>query len=325
MAKGHKPRAGSTAYWPRKRAKRIYDRFTSHIEAEGVQPLDFACYKAGMVTVSYTDARPESATHGKDIFSAATVLDAPPLIVYGIKLYKNTPYGLKEITTILNEKLSKDLKRKTSVPKEPKTKEKLSKIEKDIENIDDVRLLVHTQPRNAFGKKKPEVFEISLSGPVKDKWNYAKEKLGNEIKASEVFKTGDFVDVKAVTKGKGFEGPVKRFGIKIRNRKSHGKFRHVGTLGPVTPRRVIPGKLPMPGQMGFHTRTEYNKEILAISTEKEKSVTPKSGFANYGTVSGDYILLKGSVPGHKKRLIMLRLGLRKPEKTYPVEIKKIID
>lgn len=315
MAKGNKPKAGSRAFWPRKRAKRIYPKIRSKETKGEVKPLAFAGYKAGMTQVSYTNVR--GVLKGQEITKPVTVLDCPPLIVCGVKLYQKTLYGLKEKDCILAEKLDKNLGRKISVPKNP--------VKKDLDTAyskgcDEIRLLVHTKPKESgLGKKKPELFEIDLSGDIEAKLAYAKEKLGQEITPEDVFKNGEYLDVRAVSTGKGFQGPVKRFGIKIRTRKNKNKRRHTGPMGSRTPGRVLPGKIPQAGQHGFHTRTEYSKKLLQIETG---NVTPKGGFLRYGVVNGPYILIEGSVPGPKKRLIMLRKSLRK-EKEEPVKISKI--
>jgi len=325
MAKGHKPVAGSRAFWPRKRAKKIYSRPKAHPQIKEAVPLDFAGYKAGMTQISFVDTRKGSVTEGQEIVRPVSVLECPPLVVCGIKVYKKTPYGLKDSGTVWSEKLSKDLKRKTRIPKDPKPE--LGKIEKELENIAEIRLLVHTKPRESgIGKKSPELFELSLGGKPQEQFEYAKQKLGQEIKVSEVFRDGELVDVRSVSKGKGYQGVVKRFGVRIRTRKAKLKRRHIGVMAPRTPARVRPGLIAQAGQMGFQTRTEYNKKILKIGTVKETDVNPKGGFLSYGLVKGDYILLDGSVPGTKKRLIMLRKGVRisKEASTEPIEIKKIM-
>jgi large subunit ribosomal protein L3 len=318
MAKGHKPVAGSRAYWPKKRAKRIYSSFKFKKTLLQAAPLEFAGYKAGMTQVTYVDSRKNTPTSGQEITEPVTIVDCPPLVACGIKLYKKTASGIKNTETIWAEKLPKDLDRKTHVPKKPKK----AKEEKDLSIYADLRIFVCTKPRESgLGKKKPELFELHLGGSIEDRWSYAKEKLGAEIKPEEAFKEGDWLDVKAVTKGKGFQGPVKRFGVTIRGRKHEKKRRHVGTLGSVRVARVLPGKLAMPGQLGFQTRTEYNKRLLKIG---KGDIAPKGGFVNYGIVKGDYILVHGSVPGPKKRLVMLRRALREPNNKEPIEIKNVI-
>jgi large subunit ribosomal protein L3 len=323
VARHHKPVAGSRAFWPKKRAKRIYPRVRAMSSEKEAKPLVFACYKAGMTQVVYLDTKKDSVTHGQKVVKAVTVLDAPPLVVAGIKTYKICHDGLLNADTILSEKISKDLHRKTKMPKNINTKQRVEKAESMLDKLSDVRLLVHTKPRESgIGKKKPELFEIDLSGDVKQKWEYAKQKLGSELHASDMFATGEWVDASAVTKGKGYQGPVKRFGVKIRIRKAKLKRRHIGSLGPRTPARVLPGKLAMAGQLGFQTRTEYGKKVLKIGSG---GITPKGGFVNYGIVSGDYILLEGSVPGSKKRLIFLRKGVRIPKnRKEPVEVEDIV-
>jgi large subunit ribosomal protein L3 len=67
------------------------------------------------------------------------------------------------------------------------------------------------------------------------------------------------------------------------------------------------------GQRGFHQRTEYNKRILLISNterDEQNSVTPNGGFKHFGLVKGDYIVVKGSIPGVPKRLIKMRQPIR---------------
>ncbi len=324
MAKGHKPVAGSRAFWPRKRAKRIYPRFKhskelEKLKEEGTKPLEFGGYKAGMTQVVFVDNRKGSVTQGQEIAKAVSVIECPPLFVFGVKFYKEGENGLETLGMVWTKDLKKDLVRKLDVPKEPKSD--FSEFEGRLNEIADIRLLVHTQPRETgLGKKKPEVFEIDLSGTKEEKLKYAKEKLGKEIDISEVFSEGEYVDVKAVTKGKGYQGVVKRFGVKIRTRKDKEKRRHIGTLGPVTPGRVLPGKIAMAGQLGFHTRTEYNKRIVKIGND---GLEVKGGFVNYGVVRKNYVLIEGSVPGPKKRLILFRKSFRKTGVKEPIEIKSI--
>jgi len=280
-------------------------------------PLSFAAYKAGMVSVSYSDMKKGSPTQNMEIVTAATVLATPPLQVMGIILYKTTATGIRKWTEFWTEKSEKDLSRKLSVPKNVK---KVA-VDKEIDKLAAVRLLVHTKPRTAVGKKTPEIFEVPLGGNPKEQWAFAKEKLGKEITAADVFKEGELVDVAAVSTGKGFQGPVKRFGIVIRSRKNKGKRRHVGSIGPVTPGKVLPGKIPYAGQHGFQTRTEQNKKILKIASGK---IAPTGGFLRFGEVNGPYLLVAGSVPGPKKRLIMLQKGVRSKTKPEPIELKSVL-
>jgi len=325
MVRHSKPRAGSLAFWPRKRAKRIYPRVNSWPETEKTKTLGFAGYKAGMAHVLLLDTRKTSPTKGEEISVPVTVLDCPPLLVLGVRAYKMTSNGYVAFTEVLDDKVKddKDLKRKLVVGKYKKV-ERIKAIEKNLDKIKKIRLIVKTRPRESgLNKKRAEIFEIEVGGKeIQEKWNYSKEMIGKELKIKDVFKEGEFIDAIAVTTGKGTQGPVKRFGVTIQTRKAAGKRRHVGSLGSETPRNVL-WTVPYAGQMGFQTRTEVNKRIVKIG-EDGKEITPKSGFVNYGVIKRDYVLVEGSLPGPRKRLIRLRTAIRPPKiPVLPAEIKHI--
>ncbi|NIO18576.1 50S ribosomal protein L3, partial [bacterium] len=282
----------------------------------------FAGYKAGMIQAVAMDNKKGSLTFGKEVVVPATVIDTPPMLVWGIRVSTRTVEGLKTLTETWMKNPPKDLERLTKLPEKFNTEAKVKEIESKIDEIADVRVLLITQPRLAAGgRKKPELLEVKVGGgSVQEQINYAKKILGKEVKASEIFQEGQWLDVMAVTKGKGFQGPVKRWGIAKRPHKSRKTVRGVGSIGPVTPNFVM-RTVPRAGQMGFHRRTEYNKQILSLGEEGEKS-TPKGGFVKYGTITGSYLILKGSVPGSKKRLITLRHAARPaatPELFYKIE------
>jgi len=162
-----------------------------------------------------------------------------------------------------------------------------------------------------MSKKHIERMEIGCGGKdLKERLEYAKSMLGKELRISEVFKHGEFVDIVSISKGKGWQGPVKRFGIAIQRRKATGKRRHVGTLGQWHPAYVL-YTVPMAGQTGYHQRTEMNKMILKIG-DKPEEVNPSSGFPSYGFVKNDFVVVKGSVAGPVRRLVKLRLAVRAP-------------
>jgi len=314
MARAHKPRAGSLQFWPRKRAKSIVPRIRSWPSCESVKPLGFAGYKVGMLHVIALDNTQNSPTKGQQIALPVTVIECPPLFVMGLRFYKNTVYGLKLISEMIADNLAKELDRKICMPKKKK--------QEIPQEFDDVKLLVHTMPyKTGIGKKKPEIFELAIGSKNKDeKLSYAKSVLGKEIKLSDVFNEGSYVDVHAVTKGKGFQGPVKRFGVSLKHHKSEKKRRSTGNLGSWTPTKVD-WRVPQRGQMGFHTRTEYNKLVLAINPQ---DITPAGGFHKYGVVKNDVLLLKGSVPGARKRIIKLIDAIREPVKKEQYQITQIV-
>jgi len=326
MVKESKPRAGSLAYWPKKRAKRIYPRINTWPESEKVKIGGFAAYKSGMIHVSIVDNKKFSMTKGQEITVPATVLECPPLKVIGVRVYKETSDGFTALGEVWDDKIikeDKDIKRKILMNKSNQEKN-MKKIETELSKVKKVRLIIKTQPRRSgLNKKTPEIFEIEITGKdTEEKWKYSKDLIGKEIRTKDIFKEGEYIDVSAVTIGKGTQGPVKRWGIKIQNRKAAQKRRHTGTLGPETPDRVL-WTVPYAGQLGFQTRTEYNKRILKIG-EDAKEINPKSGFDNYGIVKGDYVIIEGSVPGSKKRLIRLRTAIRPPKlPILPTEIKQL--
>jgi large subunit ribosomal protein L3 len=143
--------------------------------------------------------------------------------------------------------------------------------------------------------------------------NYALSILGKEVRVSDVFSVGQYVDVAAVTKGKGFEGVLKRFGVKELPRwhKHRKGSRRIGTVGPQSP--AIMFSTPFAGQVGFHQRLEYNKRILKISEAGKEEINPPGGWPHYGLVKSDFILLEGTIPGPAKRLVRIRFAVRPPK------------
>lgn len=314
MPRKRHPRRGSLAYMPRVRAPRPRARVRAWPAEAGLGLQGFVGYKAGMTQVFLIDDRKGSPTAGQEICIPATVIDVPPLMVGAIRLYGQTTRGFNTLTQIWAGELSRDLTRTINVPKKYDLKRALERAENLIKDgkVADIRIVAYTQPRLAgVPKKKPELVEIRVGGDsIEERWKYARDLLGKQIRVTDVFKDGGYVDVLAITKGKGFQGPVKRWGIKILPRKTRGVKRKVGAIGPWSPPRVM-WTVPGAGQMGYHQRTEFNKRILKLGTEG-KEITPKGGFLRYGPVKGDFILLAGSVPGPTKRLIHLRQAIRLP-------------
>ena len=325
MVRHHQPRKGSVAFSPRKRAAKETPRIKSWPEIDEPKLLGLAGYKVGMTHALVTDTDKNSPTNGMEVFTPVTVLEVPPVVVMGIRAYEKTSRGLKVITEVLADNLDQELSRKISLPKEYNKSEAIARIQGELENTDEIRVLVHTNPKvTSVPKKKPDIFECGIGGAnPEEKLNTALELLGNEVKASEIFNDGEFVDAIATTKGKGFQGVVKRWGIRIQYGKAvrAGKGRHVGSIGPWTPRRTM-WTVAQAGQMGYQKRTEFNKRILKIaSAEEVDQINPDGGFVKYGLVKNDYVLVKGSLPGPSKRLVILRQPIRSNNK--PEDIPQI--
>ncbi len=117
-------------------------------------------------------------------------------------------------------------------------------------------------------------------------------KVGDELKA-DVFEIGDKVDIQGTSKGKGFQGVIKRHG-QSRGPMGHGSMYHrrPGSMGPTsTPGRVFPGK-KLPGHMGCLTVTIQNLEVVKVDLDK------------------NVILVKGSVPGAKGSILKIKSSVK---------------
>lgn len=265
-----------------------------------------------MTYVFAIEDRKRSPNFGKEVMRACTILETPPIIVVGIRAYTSTPYGLQHLTEAWMKDPPEDLERALVLPENFDTEEMLQKISAVSGDVSKIRLIVATQPRQvSIAKKKPDIAEIEVGGgTVPQQFEYAKGLLGKTVTAEEVFKDGQYIDVAAVTTGKGFQGPVKRWGVSILQHKGRKTKRGVATLGPWNPHHVT-YSVPRAGQMGYHQRIEFNKRILKIGKDG-KEVTVKGGFIRYGTIKGPYMILEGSVPGTEKRAIRLRCPARPP-------------
>ncbi|KYG89946.1 50S ribosomal protein L3 [Metasolibacillus sp. FSL H7-0170] len=115
--------------------------------------------------------------------------------------------------------------------------------------------------------------------------------VGQEVKV-EIFAEGDVIDVTGVSKGKGFQGAIKRHG-QSRGPMSHGSryHRRVGSMGPVAPNRVFKQK-KLPGQMGGNVVTIQNLEIIKVDAER------------------NLLLVKGNVPGSRKSLVTVKSAIK---------------
>ncbi len=303
------PRSGSLEFWPRKRSRRVFARVKTWVASKDAKLLGFSGYKVGMTHLIADDNRKTSTTKGMEIAHAATIIECPPLKAVSIRFYKNTQYGAKTVSEILAENFDKNLTRTLVLPKK--------KERKNVpENFDYIRLLVYTMPSlTGIGKKKPEVFEMGIGGNKEEQLKYAQEKLGREISVLEVFKEGQQIDIHGVSKGKGVQGPMKRFGIHRKQHKSEKGVRRVGSLGGWKSQGHIMWRVAKAGKMGYHVRTEHNKWILKISNNPNDMVK-NGGFHNYGVIKNPFMLIKGSIIGPKKRIVRMNAALQ-PNKLRP--------
>jgi large subunit ribosomal protein L3 len=312
MPRHSKPRHGSLQFYPRKRAGKILPRVNWDSIPEKEKGLKgFIGYKVGMKSAYVLDNTPNSFTKGKKIIIPITIIECPSNRILSVRFYKNGVVT-KEI---LNDNLDKELKRKLTLPKQADARKKLESLKEDY---DDIRVLVYSQVKKTGIKKSPDIAEVGLSGNKEEKLQFIKDNLSKEILIKEVFKTG-VVDIRGVTKGKGLQGQVKRFGLNLKAHKSEKGVRTLGTGGPWHPARVT-FRDPRAGQMGFFTRAVYNNKIIEASSISEKNINPKEGFKHFGNIKTDYLLVFGSIQGATKRQLLitnpLRLDNKQAKKNY---------
>ncbi len=302
MPTPHTPRSGTMQFWPRKRAKRMYPRIRTWQASEF--PLSgFPGYKAGMTHVVYTDTEKNSLTKGEEVSSPVTVVECPPIKIVSVRIYKKNISGKLQPAKEFFVGKTKELSRKMIVPKNQKQFGEIKP-----EDFEILSVLVHTQPKLVGLKKRPEIFEIKLSGKKEDQIKFVKDNIDKDITIEQVFKPGQYVDSHAVTKGKGLQGPVKRFGIDLKRHKTEKSRRNPGAIG-VWYTRWHMFRVPHAGQTGFHQRTEYNKQIFRISSNPEE-INPEGGFLKYGKIKNTFLLVKGSLGGSRKRLVILTKAMR---------------
>ena len=195
-----------------------------------------------------------------------TVLQAGPCAVTQIKTVENDGYNAVQVGFI--DKKFKIVNKDANGKKEIRNRHGVNKAEKG-----------HLEKAGVSGKRFLREFKFE---------NSADYKLADEIKA-DIFAQGDKVDATAISKGKGFQGAIKRHG-QHRGPMTHGsKFhRHQGSNGACSsPSRVFKGK-GMPGHMGAVKVTVQNLEVVRVDAEN------------------NLLLIKGSVPGPKKSLVTIK-------------------
>merc|ERR1711915_633353 len=202
-----------------------------------------------------------------------------------------------------------------------------------------IRVIAHTQMKLLKKRqKKAHIMEIQVNGgSISKKVDWAREQLEKAIPVKQVFAQDEIIDCIGVTKGKGVKGVTSRWHTKELPRKTHKGLRKVACIGAWHPSRVQ-FTVARAGQKGYHHRTEINKKIYRIgkgihtvdgkivrnnaSTEydlTEKSITPMGGFPHYGGVRQDFVMIKGSCAGKKKRLVCIRKSLYMQTKRVALE------
>ena len=195
-----------------------------------------------------------------------TVLQAGPCVVTQVKTVENDGYSAVQVGFV--DKKEKIVTKDGSGKKEIAHRNGVTKAEKG-----------HFDKAGVSGKRYVKEFRFDNAGEYE---------VGQEIKA-DIFAAGDHIDATAVSKGKGFQGAIKRHG-QSRGPMAHGSkyHRHAGSNGACSdPSKVFKGK-HMPGHMGHVQVTVQNLEIVRVDTEN------------------NLLLVKGAVPGPKKSLVTIK-------------------
>lgn len=322
------PRRGSIAFRPRARAKSLEAKIRTWPQQAGEKTslLGFAGFKVGGIHVLTIDDREKTPNHGKQLLNPATVIATPPIKVIGIRGYKRDIYGDHAIFDVYAKDTPKELARKFDAKS---AEDSFAKAESKLGNASAVMAIVAVSPNSiGLAQKIPFVYEVAVSGKnAKAQYDYVKGILGREVKAGDVFQLGQNMDVFGITRGKGIEGPITRFGVKRKQHKSRKSVRAVGTLGPISP-AVVMYTVARQGQRGFHQRTEYNKRILVMSStdkDSDRSINPTGGFKHFGLVKGEYMIVRGSIPGVPKRIIKMRQPIRNvPKKVLEPKVLEVV-
>ncbi len=303
---------GSMQYWQKRRAYRRLPRLRT-IPKSKHAPLLFNIigYKAGMSHLMAID----EAAKGIEVSRACTIVEIPNIEVYGIRLYSiNRKTGYKYVA---KEVYNKEAAQKAGIKKTKNDDTKLEAIKGKLNEFVEITALLAAYPKGiATGQHHVDKFESQIMGnTINEKFDYITKLLGKEIKAHDMFKNGEHIDITSVSKGKGWQGPIKRFGTARLFHKATQKTRHVAPLGSFGMGRVVYG-VPQAGQTGYNYRTEHNKKIMKIGKKEETgSINPKSGFMNYGMVTNDYIVIDGSIVGPAKRLVRIRKSISYDDKS----------
>jgi large subunit ribosomal protein L3e len=309
--------------------------------------------------VRYRERRQHRKVFKKDVVEPVTIVETPPMRIVGVVGYIETPRGLRTLTSVWAQNLTRECKRVfyknwmrakkkafSKYAEKWKTNDPKKSVQRDFDRIAKycsvVRVLAHTQVHKLnLHRKKAHLMEIQVNGgSIQDKVNYAKEHLEQEITVDQLFKDNEVIDIVGVTRGHGREGVIKRWGVTRLPRKTHRGLRKVVCIGAWHSSSVR-WTVARTGQRGYFHRTEINKKIYRVGAGEidgatknatcendmvDKNITPMGGFPHYGEVKHAFVMIKGSVMGPKKRPITLRKSLvthTSTDATEEIELKFI--
>lgn len=289
--------------WPRKRASRQTPRLRSQPDLDKAIPAGFAAYKVGMTHVLATGFNKQQDNTRVRSQVPVTILETPPMRIATVRAYVEDDGNLRPIKELALPTTSQYSRHAPSVSDEnAATADDIDNL--DVDDVHSLRVQVYTQPHKIGLKDKPSVFELILGGTTDNQKAFVKDHIDQPFSVNDVFDEGDRVNITGITQGKGLQGPVKRFGIGLKDHKSGSNRRQPGSLGPWNATQHIMPRVPKAGQTGYHQRTQRNNLILKISDDTEAINVP-GGYKHYGDINATYMLMKGSVPGPSSRLLTL--------------------
>merc|ERR1711981_118362 len=319
----------------------------------------FIGYKAGMTHISREVNRNGAKMHKKEVIEPVTIIETPPMIGLGLVGYVETPRGLRTLKTVWARHVSDEAKRRFyknwGASKKKAFSKNSGKWDKDAKGAAEsndaalakikkycstVRLIAHTQMKLLpLKQKKAHLLELQVNGgdSVAEKVDFATGLFEQSINVTDIFAENQNLDCIGVTQGHGRKGVTSRWGTKKLPRKTHRGLRKVACIGAWHPARAS-YTVARGGQKGFHHRVEINKKIYRIgagykteggktiknnaataSDLTDKSINPVGGFPHYGEVKNDFLMIKGSCMGVRKRPIVLRKALLVHQKRKDLE------
>ncbi|KDO44096.1 hypothetical protein CISIN_1g016467mg [Citrus sinensis] len=279
------PRHGSLGFLPRKRASRHRGKVKAFPKDDPSKPCRltaFLGYKAGMTHIVRDVEKPGSKLHKKETCEAVTIIETPPLVVVGVVGYVKTPRGLRSLCTVWAQHLNEEVRRRFYKNWCKSKKKAFTKYTKKYETDDgkkDIQAQLEKMKKYCTViRKKAHLMEIQVNGgSVAQKVDFAYGFFEKQIPIDAVFQKDEMIDIIGVTKGKGYEGVVTRWGVTRLPRKTHRGLRKVACIGAWHPARVS-FTVARAGQNGYHHRTEMNKKIYKLGKASQESHSAMTEF-----------------------------------------------